>query len=99
MVTDAIIYGINLFVNRIFKKTPPAFFAAFSGERVSGKQGKCIDTCDFRAAKMLVGVPPNPMDFWPVWPEAPLSAALSLTAPGPYFPARLSGRADDPHRL
>lgn len=26
---------------------------------------KCIDTCNFRAAEMLVGVPPNPLDFWP----------------------------------
>ena len=22
-------------------------------------------TCNFRAAEMLVGVPPNPLDFWP----------------------------------
>ena len=43
----------------------PPFFAGFPGERVSGKQGKCIDTCNFRAAEMLVGVPPNPLDFWP----------------------------------
>ena len=43
----------------------PPFFAGFRGERVSGKQGKCIDTCNFRAAEMLVGVPPNPLDFWP----------------------------------
>ena len=42
----------------------PPFFAGFPGERVSGKQGKCIDTCNFRAAEMLVGVPPNPLDFW-----------------------------------
>ena len=35
---------------------------------------------------MLVGVPPNPMDFWPVWPEAPLSAALSLPLLGLIFP-------------
>ena len=49
-------------------KTRPPFFRGVSGERVSGKQGKCIDTCHFRAAKMLVGVPPNPLDFWPVWP-------------------------------
>ena len=41
------------------------FFVGFPGERVSGKQGKCIDTCNFRAAEMLVGVPPNPLDFWP----------------------------------
>lgn len=40
-------------------------FSGILGERISGKQGKCIDTCDFRSAKMLVGVPPNPMDFWP----------------------------------
>ena len=31
------------------------FFAEFPGERVSGKQGKCIDTCNFRAAETLVG--------------------------------------------
>jgi len=31
---------------------------------------------------MLVGIPPNPMDFWPCWPEVPLSAALSLTVLG-----------------
>lgn len=43
----------------------PPFFAGFRGERVSGKQGKCIDTCNFRAAEMLVGMPPNPLDFWP----------------------------------
>ena len=43
----------------------PPFFARVPGERVSGKQGKCIDTCNFRAAEMLVGVPPNPLDFWP----------------------------------
>ena len=34
------------------------------GERGSGKQGKCIDTCNFHVAEMLVGVPPNPLDFW-----------------------------------
>ena len=43
----------------------PPFFAGVPGERVSGKQGKCIDTCNFRVAEMLVGVPPNPLDFWP----------------------------------
>ena len=43
----------------------PPFFVGVPGERVSGKQGKCIDTCNFRAAEMLVGVPPNPLDFWP----------------------------------
>ena len=43
----------------------PPFFVGPTGERVSGKQGKCIDTCNFRAAEMLVGVPPNPLDFWP----------------------------------
>ena len=52
MVTDVIIYRINSFVNRIFKKTNLnisvntrkhlwPFFAAFPGERVSGKQGEC----------------------------------------------------------
>ena len=41
-----------------FKETAlPPFFAWVPGERVSGKQGKCIDTCNFRAAEMLVGVP------------------------------------------
>ena len=34
---------------------------------LNGKQGKCIDTCNFRAAEMLVGVPPNPLDFWTPW--------------------------------
>ena len=43
----------------------PPFFVGVPGERVSGKQGKCIDTCNFRAAETLVGVPPNPLDFWP----------------------------------
>ena len=42
----------------------PPFFAGVPGDRVSGKQCKCIDTCNFRAAEMLVGVPPNPLDFW-----------------------------------
>ena len=42
----------------------PPFFAGIPGERVSGKQGKCIDTCNFHVAEMLVGVPPNPLDFW-----------------------------------
>ena len=41
------------------------FSRGFRRDRVSGKQGKCIDTCNFRAAEMLVGVPPNPLDFWP----------------------------------
>ena len=30
-------------------------------ERTLGKQGKCQYTCDFCSAKMLVGVPPNPL--------------------------------------
>jgi len=40
-------------------------FAPVLGQRTNGKQCKCIDTCNFRAAEMLVGVPPNPLDFWP----------------------------------
>ena len=59
--------------------TPPPFFRGISGGRTNGKQGKCIDTCNFRAAEMLVGVPPNPLDFWPPWPEETLSASPSLT--------------------
>ena len=39
------------------------FFAVpqVCGVHVSIKQGKCIDTCRFCTAKMLVGVPPNPL--------------------------------------
>ena len=54
-------------------------FCAIFGAARNGKQGKCIDTCNFRAAEMLVGVPPNPLDFWPPWPEETLSASPSLT--------------------
>jgi hypothetical protein len=42
----------------------PSFLGGFFGVPLNGKQGKCIDTCNFRAAEMLVGVPPNPLDFW-----------------------------------
>ena len=45
--------------------TVGAAAAAVLGQRTNGKQGKCIDTCNFRAAETLVGVPPNPLDFWP----------------------------------
>ena len=43
---------------------PPSILGGFFGVPLNGKQGKCIDTCNFRAAEMLVGVPPNPLDFW-----------------------------------
>lgn len=43
----------------------PSFLGGFFGVPLNGKQGKCIDTCNFRAAEMLVEVPPNPLDFWP----------------------------------
>ena len=43
----------------------PPFFRGVSEGRANGKQGKCIDTCNFHVAEMLVGVPPNPLDFWP----------------------------------
>ncbi len=44
---------------------PPFFRRGFRGSALAAKQGKCIDTCNFRVAEMLVGVPPNPLDFWP----------------------------------
>ena len=43
----------------------PSFLGGFFGVPLNGKQGKCIDTCNFRAAETLVGVPPNPLDFCP----------------------------------
>ena len=48
-----------LYLTRIWAKRRLRFFAAFPGECVNGKQGKCSRACDFCSAKMLVGVAPQ----------------------------------------
>ena len=60
-------------------------------ERVSGKQGKCIYTCHFRAAKMLVGVPPDPLALLATLARSPgavrpLVCGPSLSLLGLIFP-------------
>lgn len=48
-----------LYLTRIWAKRRLRFFAAFPGECVSGKQGKCSCAWDFCSAKMLVGIAPQ----------------------------------------
>lgn len=48
-----------LYLTRIWAKRRLRFFAAFPGECVNGKQGKCSRACDFCSAKMLVGIAPQ----------------------------------------
>ena len=60
---------------------------AVSGVAQNGKQGKCLYTCHFRGAKMLVGVPPNPLGTsGHTGQKYPIVCGLSLSLLGLIFP-------------
>ena len=63
---------------------------------LNGKQGKCIDTCNFRAAEMLVGVPPKPAGLLAIVTRRNVVCVAVPNGPAPYFAGCPSARAGDP---
>ena len=68
---------------RSVRKASPPFLRHFKGTH-SWQAGQVYNTCDFRLAKMLVGVPPNPLELLVTVTRSSAVCSPIATAPGPY---------------